>query len=279
MSNTASSSRGIRARVAPPRALILRAPGINCERETALACHAAGAAPEIVALTALAADPERLFDYDLLALPGGFAHGDYLGAGTLLAAELRARLGDRLAAFVDDGRLVLGVCNGFQALARLGLLPDVALAPNAHGLFECRRVALRAEPGSPCVFTRGLDRLTLPIAHGEGRVVPRDAAALARFAAEGRVALRYVSPAGAPAIDYPDNPNGAAGAIAGLCNRSGTVLGLMPHPERAALLNQIAADGDDGDQDAGRAGLDGLRLFANAVGYLRERATGARHDA
>ena len=259
--------------------MILRAPGINCERETALACQAAGAAPEIVALAALAADPERLFDYGLLVLPGGFAHGDYLGAGTLLAAELRARLGDRLTAFVDDGRLVLGVCNGFQALARLGLLPDVALAPNAHGLFECRRVALRVEPGSDCVFTRGLDRLTLPIAHGEGRVVPRDAAALARFAVEGRIALRYVSPSGDPAIAYPDNPNGAAGAIAGLCNRSGTVLGLMPHPERAALPSQGVDDGASGERGDGRAGLPGLRLFANAAAYLRERATGARHGA
>jgi len=248
---------------ARPQALVLRAPGINCERETALACAAAGADTRIVALRELADRPQDLADAGLLVLPGGFAHGDYLGAGALLAAELRARLGTALERFVDDGGLVLGICNGFQALARLGLLPDVALAPNAHGLFECRQVELRAEAASRCVFTRGLDRFSLPVAHGEGRVVPRDAVTLARLEERGCVALRYVAPSGARAGGYPDNPNGSAGAIAGLCNPRGTVLGLMPHPERAALPRQARDHGDRAD------GLPGLRLFANAVRYLQ----------
>ncbi|GAC1434405.1 MAG: phosphoribosylformylglycinamidine synthase I [Chloroflexota bacterium] len=239
-----------------PRALVVRAPGINCDRETALACAAAGAATEIVSLNELSAAPERLFSSGLLVLPGGFSHGDYLGAGTLLAAQLRAALGPVLERFVDDGGLVLGICNGFQVLARLGLLPDVALAPNEHAHFECRWVTLRATPQSPCVFTRGLTLLSLPVAHGEGRVVPRDPAALARLEARGCIALRYATAGGAPAVAYPANPNGSAGAIAGLCNTRGTVLGLMPHPERASRPDQ---------------GLLGLRLFQNAVDYLRER--------
>ncbi len=244
-----------------PRALVLRAPGINCERETARACAAAGMDAEIVALGQLAGDPRRLFAYGLLVLPGGFAHGDYLGAGALLAAELRSTLGATLAHFVEDGRLVLGICNGFQALARLGLLPDVALAPNAQGLFECRWITLRAEQASPCVFTRGLDVMDLPVAHGEGRLVPRDAATLARLEALGCVALRYATRDGAVVPGYPANPNGSVGAIAGLCNTRGTVLGLMPHPERAALPEQSHLDHRQ----------HGLRLFRNAAAYLRQR--------
>ena len=240
-----------------PRALILRVPGTNCARETALACEAAGAQAEIATLREVAADPDQMAAAGLLVIPGGFAHGDYLGAGTLLSAEMRVRLGYMLEEFVDQGRLVLGICNGFQALARLGLLPDVALAPNASGRFECRWVELSASPRSACIFTRGLARLALPVAHGEGRVVVRDAAALERLDADGCLALRYVSADGRATVDYPDNPNGSTAAIAGLCNRRGNVLGLMPHPERAALPHQ-----------PGRAGL---ALFKNAVAYLRER--------
>lgn len=252
------------------RALVLRVTGTNCAAETAAACQAAGMRVDTVRLTRLAERPRTLRAYHLLVLPGGFSHGDYLGAGTLMAAEMDAWMGDEVRQFVASGRLVLGICNGFQVLTRLGLLPDVALAPNERGHFECRWTYLSAPPASRCVFTRGLERLSLPVAHGEGRVIPRTPTALATLAANGQIALRYTNPAAQTAAGYPWNPNGSSDDVAGVCNEQGTVFGLMPHPERATTPYHLPG----GSHAAGPGQPLGGRIFANALAYLAGDSTG-----
>jgi len=224
-----------------PPVLILHAPGTNRDREAAWAVQAAGGAPEIVPVDAVVRGERDLSDYGMLLLPGGFSFGDDLGAGRLFALSLREGLGDALHAFVDSGRPVLGICNGFQALVKAGLLPGdapqdpvqrVTLTRNDSARFECRWVWLRAEPDSPCVFTRELGDTLIhcPVAHGEGKLVARDDAVREALGNQHLAALRYVDADGVPA-DYPLNPNGSEGGIAGLTNPAGNVLGLMPHPE------------------------------------------------
>jgi phosphoribosylformylglycinamidine synthase len=236
----------------------MRTAGINCNRETALALEAAGAAVESVHLERLLAGERDLDDFSLLVLPGGFSYGDHLGAGTLWANRLRA-LGEPLARFVAEGRPVLGICNGFQALLKLGLLQGGSLAANASGRFACRWVWLRRPEGVTTPLLAGVDLISLPIAHGEGRFVARDEETLARQQANGAVALVYCDAEGNPG-PYPINPNGAEGDVAALCNVAGNVLGLMPHPERNAMPGQAPV---------GRGDRAGLAIFANAVRMAR----------
>lgn len=254
-----------------PKVLILRAPGINRDADAALACELAGAAPELVHVNRVAEGSARLADYAMLIIPGGFSYGDHLGAGKLLAVDLAHRLGEQLRAFVDDGRPVIGICNGFQVLVKAGVLPghpgppQVTLTDNCSRRFECRWVRLQADPQSRCVFTRGIDGpIEVPVAHGEGRVALSDDAALDRLRAAGQVALRYVGDDGGPA-GYPANPNGSADDIAGLCNARGNVLGLMPHPENAVLPHQHPR----WTREPWRSAGDGLAIFKNAVAYVR----------
>ena len=239
-----SSSRPLLSlpRLRRPRVLILQAPGTNRDREAAWACMQAGGEPEIVPMSSLLRGERDLLDYAMLVLPGGFSYGDDLGAGTLWALELMEGLGEKLERFIESGRPVLGICNGFQALVKAGWLPGpeflgadgqrmFTLAPNASGRFECRWVYLRANPRSPCLFTEGIeDLLYCPVAHGEGRFMARDETALQALEDRGLIALTYVDPSGRPA-GYPFNPNGSQRNIAGICNPAGNVLGLMPHPE------------------------------------------------
>lgn len=224
-----------------PPILSLHAPGTNRDREAALACSMAGGDPRIVPVRAVLDGEVRLADHRMLLLPGGFSYGDDLGAGKVWAVALRERLGDELRAFVAAGRPVLGICNGFQALVKAGLLPGdapgdpvqrVSLHRNDSARFVCRWVTLRADPDSPCVFTRDLGDalITCPVAHGEGKLVARDDEVRAELGERNLAALRYVRADGAPAAG-DDNPNGSEGDIAGLCNPAGNVLGLMPHPE------------------------------------------------
>jgi phosphoribosylformylglycinamidine synthase len=222
-----------------PKALVLRSAGTNCERETLLALEAAGAAVELVHLERLIADPALLEASALLVVPGGFSYGDDVAAGRVFGQELRHHLARELGAFVDRGGLVLGVCNGFQILLEAGLFGErgratgereIALSANATGRFECRWVTLRAEPCA-CPWLEGLV-FPAPVAHAEGRFVARDRAALARLKQRGQVALRYATPEGQHSDAWPHCPNGSLEGIAGICDPTGRVLGLMPHPER-----------------------------------------------
>jgi phosphoribosylformylglycinamidine synthase len=256
-----------------PRVLILHANGTNRDHDAALACTVAGGEPEIVHVNQLAHGMRRLSDYDMIVVPGGFSYGDDLGAGVLWAQDLRLRFGAELQDFVDSGRPVLGICNGFQALVKAGLLPDadVNIAPeqrtstltfNAHRQFECRWVVLEPQEDSVCLFTRGLvDPILAPVAHGEGRFLTAASATVDALRAAGMIALRY------SADNYPHNPNGSAARIAGICNRAGNVLGLMPHPENHIFDWQHPGFGGDRFRRGG-----GLALFTNALRYIASRA-------
>ena len=239
-----------------PTAFVVTGPGTNREAAAVRALELCGAHAQVVSSARLVAAPELLAQAQLLVIAGGFSHGDALGAGRMLALELTrggdGRLGEALRAFVDAGRPVLGICNGFQVLTRAGLLPG-ALGHNADGDFRCSWVRLEVT-ASRSVWTQGIDGvIDCPIAHGEGRYVHPDPAALA---AAGQVALRYVGA----------NPNGSLDAIAGVCDESGLVLGLMPHPEDHVIAEQHPLHRRG---DVVRGGL-GLQIFAAGV-----RAVGA----
>ena len=248
-----------------PRALILRAPGTNCDHETAHAFERAGGLARRVHVRALVEKPSLVDDCQILCLPGGFSYGDDIASGRIFALELRLRLGDALRAFRDRGGLVLGICNGFQVLLQTGLLladpatgaPRASLAHNTSGRFVDRWVHLRA-PAGPCVFLKGIDRLELPVAHGEGRFVARSAADLAALDAAGQLALRYDTDASGTST----NPNGAQADVAGACDETGRVFGLMPHPERFVDATQHPAWVGRLDPTASGAGL---AIFANAL--------------
>jgi phosphoribosylformylglycinamidine synthase len=236
----------------------MRAPGTNCDRETVIALELAGAEVESVHVERLLAAECHLDDVGLVVLPGGFSFGDHLGAGALWAHRLEA-VRDALDRFVERGRPVLGICNGFQALLRLGLLDGGGLAPNASGHFECRWIRMRRPDNARSPLLHGVDRVAMPIAHGEGRFLARDTVNLAGLAARGEIGLVYCDADGNPG-GYPVNPNGSDGAVAALTNATGNVLGLMPHPERNVTAGQAPAGRQDGA---------GLTIFNNAVRMAR----------
>src|SRR3989440_843671 len=228
-----------RAAKTAPLALVIRTPGTNCDRETAHACRQAGFATYLLHINQLIKQPQHLLDYHLLVIPGGFSYGDDLGAGTLLAKNITIHLGTQLQQFSDEGRLILGICNGFQALVRAGLLPDSAstcasLTNNASAQFECRWITLSILD-SPCIFTRGIHHPTqLPVAHGEGQFVLAAPQLLSQLQAANQVPIVYTmnarqaspspaTPSFSSLLPYPDNPNGSTANIAGICNARGTV--------------------------------------------------------
>jgi len=255
--------------MAIPRVLILRAPGSNCDVETQFAFEQAGAQAERLHINRLREQPAHLLRYQILAIPGGFTYGDDVAAGKILANQLAHFLGDVLRKFRDRENLILGICNGFQAILKAGLLippdedgPRATLAHNTSGKFEDRWVTLEAIPGS-CPFLQGVDRLFLPVAHGEGRFVVREPWILDGLQQAGQVVLRYAVPSDKPDA-YPDNPNGSQGSVAGLCDATGRVLGLMPHPERHVLPTQHPRWTRHGPAEHG----DGLAIFRNAVRHF-----------
>jgi phosphoribosylformylglycinamidine synthase len=267
-----------------PKALVLYGYGLNCDWETQFALNRAGADAVRVHTSDLLATPRMLWDYHLLAVPGGFSWGDEHGAGVILALRLKLALGQALVEFVEAGRLVIGICNGFQVLVNLGLLPGlpgrygerlVALIPNDCGNFRDAWVNLKALP-SACLFTRGLDTLELPIRHGEGKFYAPPMI-LAQLQDRGQVVLKYATAAGRPAAGrFPDNPNGSALDIAGICDATGRILGLMPHPEAHISSYQHPTWTLEkehcrrrGEPYREREG-PGLEIFRNAVQYLKE---------
>jgi phosphoribosylformylglycinamidine synthase subunit PurQ / glutaminase len=247
-----------------PRALVLRAPGTNCDLETAHAFERAGGIARRVHVQALAERPAAADDYQILCIPGGFSYGDDVASGRILALELVTRLSDMLLRFRDRGGLVLGICNGFQVLLQTGLLltdeagqRQATLAHNRSGRYVDRWVRLRCQPGN-CVFLHGLTTLELPVAHAEGRFVARSAADLESLAAAGQLPLRYAADAGGVAT----NPNGSVADVAGCCDPTGRVFGLMPHPER--FINATQHPAWHGRLEPDAAG-SGLAVFVNAV--------------
>ncbi|RJX28585.1 MAG: phosphoribosylformylglycinamidine synthase subunit PurQ [Desulfarculus sp.] len=272
------------------KALVLAGFGLNCDWETAHALGLAGAQAVRVHISDLTGTARRkatesLDDYQILVFDGGFSWGDDHGAGVLLATRLANHLGEQLRAFLERGGLVIGICNGFQALVNLGLLPmlepgwprQVALAANDCGNFQDRWVELLVEPESPCLFTKGIKRLDLPVRHGEGKLVC-DEAVLARLERQGLAAVRYGNGRGRRAEGkWPANPNGSLNDIAGICDPSGRVFGLMPHPEgfyRASqhpdyTLRREQARRGGQSLDPLAPGL-GLSIFLNAVAAAKE---------
>jgi len=262
------------------KVLVITGFGLNCEKETVAAFKLCGASPEMVHLNDLLNGKRRLEEYHILAFIGGFSFGDHLGAGTVFANRIKAKLRDELKQFVADGKLIIGICNGFQTLTRLGLVPaldgklfeqEVALAHNDSGVFRDDWVYLKANPDSPCVFTKGIDLVKLPVRHGEGKLVANEDI-LAELESRNLVALRYAEEDGSVAESFPANPNGALNAIAGVCDESGRIFGLMPHPEaflspfnsptwtKEKLEGKLAAEGE------------GVIFFRNAVDFVAAQA-------
>ena len=258
-----------------PRALILTGYGINTDYETAHAFDlpAVGGEGVRVHLNDLIAAPQMLRDYQMFVIPGGFSFGDDIASGKVLAVKLRAHLLEALQDFVARGRLVLGICNGFQVLVKLGLLPnltgsclqDVTVTFNDSGRFEDRWVYLAVDPTSTCIFTTGMDRVYLPVRHGEGKFVPRDAATLAALEERRCIVMRYVDSQGHPA-DYPWNPNGSVANVAGICDATGRVFGLMPHPEAYLYPTNHPRWTRESVPTEGM----GVQIFRNAVRYINE---------
>jgi phosphoribosylformylglycinamidine synthase len=260
--------------------LIITGYGLNCETESKVAWELAGASPELVHFNDLLDRPARLRDYRALMFIGGFSYGDHMSSGHVFALRVKHRMREDLQKFVDAGKLVLGVCNGFQIMVKLGLLPGldnnffkqtVSLTQNDCGSFQNFWVRLRFESQSPCVFTRGLEFMPLPIRHGEGKIFTLDQDLLSKIEAQGCVACRYADPmTGAATLEFPHNPNGSLNAIAGLCNPTGKIFGLMPHPE--AYLhpeNHPQWDLQKLRGELPQRGF-GLKIFTNAVEYLRQ---------
>jgi phosphoribosylformylglycinamidine synthase subunit PurQ / glutaminase len=273
-----------------PRALVLTGYGLNCDMETQYALQLAGFEAERVHISQLlrehvpAEEVRGLEDFHLLAFDGGFSWGDDHGAGVLLATRLKYKLQEELEAFIGSSKLIIGICNGFQAMVNMGLLPgfegrydsrEVALLANDGGNFRNDWIHLEINPASPCIFTRGLDKMELPIRHGEGKFYAPEAA-LKRLLENNQAALHYSLPSGEKARGrFPYNPNGSLEDIAGICDPTGRIFGLMPHPEAFhhwtqhpdwTLQKEIKKrKGQPIEEEEGA----GLKIFKNAFDYFK----------
>jgi len=259
------------------KVIILRTAGTNCDQEAGFAFESCGAKVNFVHINKIFSGAERLEDYHILVLPGGFSYGDDIAAGKILANELRLKLGEKLKKFLKDGKLIIGICNGFQILVKAGILPggsngsgnfqqNVTLMFNDSGKFEDRWTHLK--PQGRCVWTEGMSSpIYLPVAHGEGKFIPKNKNVLNELNENHQIIFRYCGENGGKP-SYPENPNGSVEDIAGICDRSGRVLGLMPHPERHFVFTQhpfwtrLKMKSNFGD---------GARIFENGVRYVREK--------
>ncbi len=262
--------------MATPRALVLRTAGTNCDQETKHAFELAGAATELAHINWLSASDKPLENVQILALPGGFTYGDDIAAGKILAVELMNSMREHLRDFLFDGGVVIGICNGFQVLVKTGLLPDarilsaadrpLTLTHNDSGKFEARWVRLQTAHNTVSIFANPDEALEMPVAHGEGKLVARDAEVVKHLIDAGQVVYRYASAAGGVPV-YPDDPNGSVDSIAGICDKTGRVLGLMPHPERYVAGYQHPRWTRE---NRANAEGDGLRVFRRAVEYFKK---------
>jgi phosphoribosylformylglycinamidine synthase len=262
-----------------PKAIILRTAGTNCDYETKYALEKAGADVDLVHVNQLVKDKGLLSSYHIFVLPGGFTYGDDIAAGKVLANQLRHHLLDELTRFVDDGKLVIGICNGFQVLIKMGLLPGIngtqpssneyrqefTLTYNDSNKFEDRWVYLKSF-SDKSVFIDNDCMLYVPIAHAEGKFVADNGGELENLGKSGQIIFKYVDKDGNIA-NYPWNPNGSLDNIAGICDSTGRVLGMMPHPERYIEPTQHPRWTREGLKTEG----DGIAIFRNAVNYVKEK--------
>lgn len=269
------------------RALVLTGFGINCEEETRAAFTLAGATAEIVHLKDIFSGDKSIFDYDIIAFPGGFSFGDDLGAGRVLANFLRYRklpsgklFFDQLHEYLNSGKYILGICNGFQTLVSLGLLPgldihfeqEVSLFGNNSGKFEDRWVRCKIKEGPASEILGGGRVIDLPVRHAEGKLVVKDPKVAKEIVQKGLICMEYCDKGGVSTDEYPQNPNGSFMNCAALCNSTGQVIGMMPHPEAFLSIynhpawGQILRDNPEYPQDG-----EGLQLFTNMVQFLKKR--------
>lgn len=260
------------------KVLLLRTAGTNCDRELAHAFTLAGGQVELLHMNRVMADPSVLANYQILGLPGGFSYGDDIASGKIFANQIIHHLKAPLRQFVDDGKMIFGVCNGFQILVKSGLLPGpmpqleatdwhpATLTYNTSGRFEDRWVTIRSE-SKVCKWIPANVSMQVPVAHGEGRFAVREQKIMDALKANDQIAFRYIDHEGKPAIEFPANPNGSIESIAGICDVTGRVLGLMPHPERIC----DAANSPDFTRGGAQAG--GLLMFKTAVEYVQTQQT------
>jgi len=267
------------------KALVLAGYGLNCDHETAYSLELTGAIAQRVHINTLIEGTVNLKDFQIMVFGGGFSWGDDHGAGVLQAVRMKTNLGDKILEFIDDGNLVLGICNGFQTLVNLGLLPgfdndytkrSVALTFNDCGNFRDQWVNLKVDPTSPCVFTKGLNKLELPVRHGEGKFYAREST-IRRLINENLVVLQYAMPDGNPAdLKFPFNPNGSVHDIAGICDPSGRIFGLMPHPEafnhpvNHPDWPRIKEKKKRLKENTASVITPGVRLFQNAIAFIQK---------
>lgn len=247
-----------------PKILVLYGYGINCDRETERAFELAGGGPERAHLNQLISGEKKLKDYQILALPGGFSFGDDLGAGKVLAAKIKQNLREELEKFIEGGKLIIGICNGFQALVRLDMLPESTLTFNDSGRFEDLWVYLKINQKSPCVWTRGIEKLYLAVRHGEGKFIFAGEEARKRAEKQNQIVLQYVDAMG-NLSGYPWNPDGAESNVAGICDETGRILGLMPHPEGFSMPQNHPRWTREKIKEG-----EGLEVFKNGVNFVKK---------
>jgi phosphoribosylformylglycinamidine synthase len=255
--------------MAEVKAIVLRAAGINCDMETEQALELAGAQARRMHINRLIEDKRVLDEFQIIVFPGGFSYGDDVAAGKILANQIRHHLYEAIKKFIDDGKLVLGICNGFQVLVKMGVLPannqqEITITYNDSGKYEDRWVHL-APQTDKCIFIEPGRQIYLPVAHAEGKIVTKDEAAMEQLKSAGHIAFKYVDENGQEG-DYPINPNGSIDSIAGLTDTTGRVLGLMPHPERFVRPTHHPHWTRLKEKPAS----DGITIFNNAVKYIQE---------
>lgn len=259
-----------------PRVMVLYGQGINCDNETARAFEEAGADAQKVLPRQLEAGKFDMNDFDLIGFPGGFSYGDDLGAGKVMAVEFNYRLREMMQRFVESEKPVLGICNGFQIMVKMGFLPGfdgdyktqrVTLTGNDSGMFEDRWVHLDVNNKSPCIFTKGIDRLHLPVRHAEGKFYA-EPDTMKRMDAGGQVVATYVGPNDEIKPGYPWNPNGSLEDMASICDPTGLMFGLMPHPEACRYVHHYPTWTRD-RATAEAAVARSRQIFKNAVDYVK----------
>ncbi len=256
------------------KALVLTGYGINCDMETAHAFKLAGADVKRMHLNDIIENSKILEEFHIFAFPGGFSFGDDIASGKVLANKIKYNLLESFESFISEGKLVIGICNGFQVMAKLGILPgfngdymksqETTLTFNDSGRFEDRWVYLRCNPKSKCVFTKGIKTLYLPVRHGEGKFITKPEV-LKKLKENEQIVFQYSDNEGTPAMEYPLNPNGSLEAIAGICDETGRILGMMPHPEGFLHKTNHPRWTRENFPEEGQ----GLLVFRNAVEYIK----------